>query len=344
MKFSIVVPVYNRERIIYSVIDSVIEQSYSDWELLLIDDGSTDLSADVCREAAGRDSRIHYFYKTNGGVSSARNFGIREATGDFIVFLDSDNTLKNNTLEELQNCLQDAKDIDIIVYGYYVSASSKWIPAESSELIITRDLIRQKYLPTHFNILAQDKYFLKNFVWNKAFRRSFLENSHIVFDETRRIWEDGIFVINCLDKANKIAIIRKAIYSAYCEQEVEHLSSKLYVDQILQYINDETEYKARFGNEMDFSTAHYINSNFNVVSSMFERMVHQFGEASKPVIEKAIRTEIVQYWAQLYRPENKTGSQLKKYILSGSTRKIYDLYNPSLLKRIVKKAIRSVKH
>ena len=82
MKFSVIVPVYNRENMIASVIDSVVSQSYSSWELLLIDDGSTDSTAEVCKRYAAQDERVRYFYKDNGGVSSARNFGIREANGD----------------------------------------------------------------------------------------------------------------------------------------------------------------------------------------------------------------------------------------------------------------------
>ena len=152
MKFSVIVPVYNRENMIASVIDSVVSQSYSSWELLLIDDGSTDSTAEVCKRYAAQDERVRYFYKDNGGVSSARNFGIREANGDYIVFLDSDNSLMLDMLEKLNKAIIGEEDVDFVVYGFNTSASSQWVPTErEDELVITRQAIRDKYLPTHFN-------------------------------------------------------------------------------------------------------------------------------------------------------------------------------------------------
>ena len=343
MKFSVIVPVYNRENMIASVIDSVVSQSYSSWELLLIDDGSTDSTAEVCKRYAAQDERVRYFYKDNGGVSSARNFGIREANGDYIVFLDSDNSLMLDMLEKLNKAIIGEEDVDFVVYGFNTSASSQWVPTErEDELVITRQAIRDKYLPTHFNIFAQDTHFLKNFVWNKAYRATFLKGNGILFDESRRTWEDGIFVINCLDKANKILVLPEAIYNAYCNQTVDHLSSKLYVDQVLQYINDERTYKDRFGAELDFSTDHYVASNFNVISSMFERMVQTFGNDAKPVIEKAIKVDIVKYWAERCKPEHETGKRLKKLIMDGNSAKIYDLYHPSFFQKAARKAVRSI--
>ncbi len=343
MKFSVIVPVYNRERIIANVIDSVVSQSQDAWELLLIDDGSTDLTEEICKKYTIQDKRILYFHKINGGVSSARNYGIRKATGDFIVFLDSDNTLMSDTLERLSKTINANNDVDFIVYGFKTSSSSEWIPTErSDELVIERKSIREEYLPTHFNIYTQDRHFLTNFVWNKAIRTAFLTENNILFDESRRIWEDGKFVINCLDKAYKIAILPEAIYNAYHNQSTDHLSSRLFVDQVLQYINDEREYKNRFGAEMDFSTDHYIASNFNVINAMFERMVQTFGNDARPVIDGAIRIDIVKYWAEQCKPKHETGKQLKKLIMDGNSAKIFDLYHPSLFQRAARKAIRSI--
>ena len=345
MKFSVIVPVYNRGNMIASVIDSVVSQSYSAWELILVDDGSTDSTAEICKRYADQDERVLYYYKDNGGVSSARNYGIREAKGEFIVFLDSDNSLMADMLEKLNRALSGEENVDFVVYGFNTSASSEWIPTErEDELLITRQAVREKYLPTHFNIYAQDTHFLKNYVWNKAYRTSFLKENGILFDESRRTLEDGIFVINCLDKANKILVLLEAIYNAYCSQKVDHLSSKLFVDQVLQYINDERDYKNRFGMEMDFSTDHYIASNFNVINSMFERMVQTFGNDAKPVIDRAIRVDIVKYWAERCKPEHETGKRLKKLIMDGNSAKVYDLYHPSLFQRAARKALRSIRH
>lgn len=97
-KVSIIVPVYKAEKYLNRCIDSIIAQTFTDWELLLIDDGSPDRSGDICDEYAKRDNRIKVFHKENGGVSSARNLGLDNIGGDFVTFVDSDDWLLENTL------------------------------------------------------------------------------------------------------------------------------------------------------------------------------------------------------------------------------------------------------
>lgn len=101
-KISIIVPVYNVEQWLERCIESIVAQTYADWELLLVDDGSTDRSGDICDRYAASDSRIQAFHKPNGGLSSARNYGIDKSNGEYILFIDSDDYLcDNNALSEL---------------------------------------------------------------------------------------------------------------------------------------------------------------------------------------------------------------------------------------------------
>ena len=93
---SIIIPVYNSEVTLRRCLDSVISQSISDWELILIDDGSTDKSGEICEEYASKDKRIKVFYKKNGGVSSARNVGLDNAKGEWIAFVDADDFVRRN--------------------------------------------------------------------------------------------------------------------------------------------------------------------------------------------------------------------------------------------------------
>ena len=117
-RFSVITPVYNREQVISQVIDSVLAQTSSDWEMILVDDGSTDNTAAVRKQYAARDSRIHYIHQPNHGVSSARNTGIRNACGEYIVFLDSDNFLKENMISVLSFRADAYPDADMICFGY----------------------------------------------------------------------------------------------------------------------------------------------------------------------------------------------------------------------------------
>ena len=98
---SVVVPVYNVEDVLHFCIDSILNQTYSDFELLLVDDGSTDKSGDICDQYARKDTRIRVFHKENGGVSSARNLGIDNANGEYICFIDSDDYVNSEFLDSL---------------------------------------------------------------------------------------------------------------------------------------------------------------------------------------------------------------------------------------------------
>jgi glycosyltransferase involved in cell wall biosynthesis len=100
LQISIIIPTYNRAHFLSYAIQSVINQTYQNWELLIIDDGSTDNTKKVVEEFIKKDSRIKYFYKEHGGVGSSRNFGIKKASGDFVIFLDSDDMFLPNILEE----------------------------------------------------------------------------------------------------------------------------------------------------------------------------------------------------------------------------------------------------
>ena len=107
---SIIVPVYNTEKYLHRCIDSILTNTFTDFELLLIDDGSTDSSGVICDEYAAKDSRIYVFHKENGGASSARNLGLGKAKGEWITFVDSDDTLQKNALDLLYKSSDSSVD------------------------------------------------------------------------------------------------------------------------------------------------------------------------------------------------------------------------------------------
>lgn len=103
MRFSVIIPVYNAEKYLERCLRSVLEQEYKDYEILLINDGSQDASANICSEFAGKYPCIHYADQSNSGPSAARNAGVRMATGDYLLFLDSDDSIKKGSLEKLDD-------------------------------------------------------------------------------------------------------------------------------------------------------------------------------------------------------------------------------------------------
>ena len=116
-KVSVIVPIYKAEKYINRCIDSILAQTFTDWELLLIDDGSPDRSGEICDEYAENDPRIRVFHKANGGVGSARNLGIEQASGDWIVFVDSDDWCEPNYIANFFIGGVSLTDDDIVIQG-----------------------------------------------------------------------------------------------------------------------------------------------------------------------------------------------------------------------------------
>lgn len=118
IKFSIIIPVYNVEKYLNECVESVLNQTYKNFEIILVDDGSTDSSPQICDSYAEKDIRIKVIHKENGGLSSARNAGIENMTGDYVLFLDSDDFWDNNkALEHLSSIIAE-NNTDVVCYGY----------------------------------------------------------------------------------------------------------------------------------------------------------------------------------------------------------------------------------
>ena len=116
LMISVIVPVYNTEQYLPRCIESILSQSFTDFELLLIDDGSTDGSGKICDAYAEKDNRIRVFHKENGGVSSARNMGLDEAKGEWVYFVDSDDELLHDGLQVLFD--NTNKEVDVVLAGF----------------------------------------------------------------------------------------------------------------------------------------------------------------------------------------------------------------------------------
>ena len=118
-KISVVVPVYNVEKYLRKCIDSIINQTYKNLEIILVDDGSPDKCGEICDEYAKKDNRVKVIHKKNAGVSSARNDGIDNATGEYIIFVDSDDWLEDNAIEIMVDKLNEY-DYDCVFCNFYM--------------------------------------------------------------------------------------------------------------------------------------------------------------------------------------------------------------------------------
>lgn len=187
---SIIVPVYNAQKYIKRCVESIVNQSYQKWELILIDDGSKDDSSLICDELKQTDSRIHVIRTVNQGASAARNRGLDEAAGDFITFVDADDWVEPNHLEILVN--QSESNIDLCINSFIADLYYGPRPYQY-KAIKTHDNIES--INAFFTILLQHSQFL----WNKLFKSSIIKDNHIRFNTSISLGEDNIFILEYLN-------------------------------------------------------------------------------------------------------------------------------------------------
>ena len=199
VKFSIIVPIYSVEKYLPICIDSILNQSETNWELLLVNDGSIDNSGDICDAYAKKDARIKVIHKKNEGVSIARNIGIDVASGKWIVFVDSDDFLLPSHLEDFKIDLY--QDVDLIVQGleYYDQRSESFFsPIRFSNNLITDNNLKEE--------IKKNKLLKSGYPVAKAYKTELLKKKGIVFDTRISYHEDHIFVLNYLNECHKILL------------------------------------------------------------------------------------------------------------------------------------------
>lgn len=185
---SIIVPVYKTKPYLERCVQSVIKQTYTYWEMLLIDDGSPDDSGALCDELANRDNRIRVIHKENGGVSSARNLGITESKGEWIMFLDSDDFFKDEDYVEKLVAVSGTSDIVISGFCYHSDARGYKMVKISKQEKIYNDHAYCKFVSeclNRFDFLV---------VWAKLFKSKIIRDHYLHFDENMIVTEDALFL------------------------------------------------------------------------------------------------------------------------------------------------------
>lgn len=208
---SIIAPVYNVEKYICRCIDSIIGQTYSDWELILVDDGSPDKSGEICDKYASKDSRIKVFHKNNGGVSTARNKGIAHASGDYITFIDTDDWFEGNCLEK---CANEILLNNLDIYQFRCQKIN------SSGIVISSDKRGSTNIcdPARF-IEECMKFGLQYTVWCSVIKTSVLKENRICFDERMAYNEDNKFFLETMLASFRIKATDAVLYNYFDNDE-----------------------------------------------------------------------------------------------------------------------------
>lgn len=206
-KISVIVPVYKAENYLHRCVDSLLAQTFQDFEILLIDDGSPDRSGEICDEYARKDKRVRVFHKENGGVSSARNVGLDNAVGAYICFVDSDDWVEENMLETLNFSTQFRKELDILFFGFQYEFTCE----DSQMRTYAECKLENVYADTYERILSACLVLEKNkmFGWtcNKLFRRCLIEKEKLYFDETVFLQEDHLFTLNYIQYVRNLQVL-----------------------------------------------------------------------------------------------------------------------------------------
>ena len=221
-KISVIVPIYKVENYLRECVDSILNQTFSDFELILIDDGSPDNCPIICDEYAKKDARIKVLHKENGGLSSARNAGLKVAKGEFLSFVDSDDYISLNFLSNLYKTMVDVQ-CDMVVCQY---TSNK------------EELTGEKISP--LNVLKPNEYWGQKFsdanstvVWNKLYKKEIFNN--VIFPEGRT-HEDEFIIDVLVSRAKTIAVLKDKLYF-YRKRSDSIMSKGFSADYVFALIN-----------------------------------------------------------------------------------------------------------
>lgn len=250
---SIVVPVYNAERYLNRCIKSILAQTYTDFELLLIDDGSTDFSGGICDEYAAKEYRVRVFHKANGGVSSARNLGLQVAQGEWIAFVDSDDYIENDYL----NMLKPKIDDEFIIDNSDVRGTiSKYGTHEGLDMI--------KECCESWKLLT---------VWGKLYKSEYIKNKGIQFLSYLKTGEDTVFNLEYLSHINSVRFVEYMGYNYNIDVDTSLSKSrpslKLALEQAIDVYEISNKIALKYNNqEINYWVSRYAGITWKLWHSL----------------------------------------------------------------------------
>jgi len=253
---SIVVPVYNAEDYISDCVESILGQQFADFELILVNDGSSDGSAQMCNQYQEKDSRIKVYHKENGGVSSARNYGIKMAHGTYLCFIDSDDWIDHDFFTSFAILANPQKDIYVQGYKRVKAGEIVGHGGYSSDLI--SDF-------SDFFIISE-KSNLLNSPCFKLFKRELVQKNHILFDENFSLGEDHIFTLQYLLHSQTFNTSIANGYNYRIGSNENSLTTRLVdLDKFIKYIIVTHDLRLKIANKFNFNRSElgHVNRETN---------------------------------------------------------------------------------
>lgn len=322
-KVSIIIPVFNAGKTITRLLKSIIRQTYDELEIIIIDDGSTDNSFDLCNSINKQERRIVVFKQQNKGVSAARNKGLEMATGEYVLFADADDELPKNCIELLMNRMRG----DLVCGSYEMR---KTFGRKKTFRFVNQEYYEESFINSIFEIINT----IYRAPWGKLFSMRIIKDNDLKFPEGIPIGEDGIFLLNYL-KVSKSVIFSEEVSYIYYYKNRSSAARRFYPDfntYMRLYANEEinlckqisgkdysdiisTEYFRR-------SVKNYImfEDNKDLLYKHLEKTVAMFPDAilNKPS-DECLKDNLWKKYVQEWKKEN-----FKSYYLELLKRKIFD--------------------
>ena len=270
MKFSIIIPVYNVEKYIEKCLISILEQSYSDYEIIVVDDGSKDKSGVICDEFSQKYNQITVIHIPNGGVSNARNIGISKATGEYYWFIDSDDYIKPNSLEIIASHIKKCNEIDMLIFDANVTDEEG-----NHKGNITCGLPRGQKICFE---TCRDFVYANTSLWNRIFRADIIKNKKLQFEPGITIAEDLLFNYKYLLECQSVYYESEALYY-YIQRKNSAMSGagknkdvRSVFESLIAYYKEKDKY-LEYRNEIEYlAIYHYfIVTSVRMIRCGFEK-------------------------------------------------------------------------
>lgn len=292
-KVSVIVPVYNAEKYLKECVDSIVNQTYNNFEVILINDGSIDNSKNICEEYEKKYENIKVLNIENHGVSYSRNLGIEQSNGEYIIFIDSDDYIKENMIEELIKIQEEHED-EFLIYNY----SKVYNEIEKNKCNVPDKSISKKELLDKFFVYYNN--LIINPPWNKMYKSKIIKDNNIRFNINFKIGEDLLFNLEYFKYCDKIKILDDSYY--YYRINPSSVTNKYrenyYENQnyLLNKIRNLLEENQAFNEEnQNAYREHKCNSIINSIQNLFIKSCPLSNSQKKEEIQKLVTLKEANY-------------------------------------------------
>ena len=327
---SIIVPAYNAENTLHRCIDSLLDQNDASIEIIISNDGSTDKTWDIVKEYLNKDSRVVGISDTNGGVCKARNRAIKVVTGQWITFVDSDDYVAPGIFDSIIDVLLESNP-DMLEYQFSISTSTGNHPVTPNQLpkdsLLGHDWISETIVPVALNINDKKEFFIENYACNKVYKSDIIRTYDVMFDETRRKWEDRLFSLTFLQHATTYYSMSEYGYYYVCGSS-QTLSGR-YDPDILKIVMDSYhKYRQMYGNVYCFDNAYTTNYFCDLLINVAkDQFAFQLAAAAlKDMFSIFANDKTIQMLFSAYSLSDREKLQLRDTVLSKNIDDIYSAF------------------